>query len=77
MALSFWFRVRSTVSVSDAFLFLIRFRELLEATGPGVGLVTATDPPVIHERVRPPRNILTVSLVEAICWESGGGTVFD
>lgn len=62
MSLSFWVGG----AVSDAFLFLFRFRELLGATGAGLGLVTADDPPVIHERVRPPRKVLRVSLEEAI-----------
>jgi hypothetical protein len=63
MSLSFWIGG----AVSDAFLFLFRFRELLGATGAvGLGLVTTGDPPVIHERVRPPRKVLRVALEEAI-----------
>lgn len=45
-SLSFWVGG----AVSDAFLFLFRFRELLGATGAaGLGLVTMDDPLVIHE----------------------------
>jgi hypothetical protein len=63
MSLSLWVEG----AVSDAFLFLFRFRELvLGATGAGLGLVTAADPPVIHDRVTPPRKVLRVALDEAI-----------
>ena len=56
-------------AVPDAFLIRFRFRELLEeAIGAGLGLlVSADETPVIHERVRPPRKALRVSLEEAIC----------